>query len=85
MLYECNANRVPLSREISLVKDYIELEKIRYGDRLNVTLNVTNENGDESVAPLLILPFVENAFKHGASDELEGSWISIDIALKHRG
>ncbi len=84
MLYECNANRVPLSREISLVKDYIELEKIRYGDRLNVTLNVTNENGDESVAPLLILPFVENAFKHGASDELEGSWISIDIALKHR-
>ena len=84
MLYECNADRVPLSREVRLVKDYIALEKIRYGERLTVNLNVTNENGDENVAPLIILPFVENAFKHGASDELEASWISIDISLKHK-
>ena len=84
MLYECNAERVPLSKEISLVKDYIELEKIRYGERLSVSFNVNNENGDENLAPLLILPFVENAFKHGASEELEASWISIDMSLKQK-
>lgn len=85
MLYECNADRVPLSKEIALVRDYIELEKIRYGDRLNINMSVNNENGDELVAPLLILPFVENAFKHGASEETEDSWISIDLSLKHKG
>ncbi|WP_420386509.1 sensor histidine kinase [Roseivirga sp.] len=85
MLYECNADKVPLSKEIALVRDYIELEKIRYGSRLNVNMTVNNENGDESVSPLLILPFVENAFKHGASEEIEDSWISIDLSLKHRG
>mgnify|MGYP005813913551 CR=1 FL=1 len=85
MLYECNADKVPLSKEIALVKDYIELEKIRYGERLNINMTVNNENGDESVAPLMILPFVENAFKHGASEEIEDSWISIDLSLKHKG
>lgn len=82
MLYECNADRVPLEREIKLVKDYIALEQIRYGDRLNVTFNISGEVKGHRMAPLMILPFVENSFKHGVSEELDDSWVSIDLEGK---
>ena len=64
------------------MKDYIDLEKIRYGDRLNISYDVKGENEGIRIAPLIILPFVENAFKHGVSDVLEDSWVSIDLELK---
>lgn len=82
MLYECNVERVALKKELKLVKDYIDLEKIRYGERLNVSVDIKGENNDIRIAPLIILPFVENAFKHGVSDILEESWVSIDLELK---
>ena len=82
MLYECNAERVGLKKELKLVQDYIDLEKLRYGDRLNASFNVKGEAGSIELAPLIILPFVENAFKHGVSDVLEESWVSIDLEIK---
>jgi len=82
MLYECNADTVPLSKEIKLVKDYISLEKIRYGKRLNISFNVRGEVESKMVAPMLILPFVENCFKHGVSEELDESWVNIDLEMK---
>ncbi len=85
MLYECNAERVDLQKEVKLVKDYIDLERIRYGDRLNVSFDVKGESSGSKIAPLIILPFVENAFKHGVSDVLEDSWVSIDLELKATG
>ncbi len=84
MLYEGNAESVPLSKEIKLVEDYISLEKIRYGDRLEVSLDVRGETSNKMIAPLLILPFVENCFKHGVSEELNQSWVSIDINTKEK-
>lgn len=82
MLYECNADTVQLSKEIKLVKDYISLEKIRYGKRLNISFNVRGEVESKMVAPMLILPFVENCFKHGVSEELDESWVNIDLEMK---
>ncbi|MEP5611341.1 MAG: histidine kinase [Cyclobacteriaceae bacterium] len=82
MLYECNADTVPLNKEIKLVKDYISLEKIRYGKRLNISFNVRGEVESKMVAPMLILPFVENCFKHGVSEELDESWVNIDLEMK---
>lgn len=82
MLYECSADTVPLEKEVRLVRDYIALEKIRYGDRLNVNFNLHGQVNGRAIAPLMILPFVENAFKHGVSEELDESWISIDLTLK---
>ncbi len=82
MLYECNADTVPLSKEIKLVKDYISLEKIRYGQRLNISFSVRGELDSKMLAPMLILPFVENCFKHGVSEELHESWVNIDLELK---
>lgn len=82
MLYECNADWVPLRKEIKLVEDYISLEKIRYGKRLEVSFDIRGEVEDKMIAPMLILPFVENSFKHGVSEELHQSWVSIDLAIR---
>ena len=82
MLYECNADWVPLKKEIKLVEDYLALERIRYGKRLEVSFDVRGEIEDTMIAPMLILPFVENSFKHGVSEELDQSWVSIDLTIK---
>lgn len=82
MLYECNTDKVPLKKELELVENYVELEKIRYGDRLDVSLTINAEN-NQQIAPMLILPFIENCFKHGVSSETENAWVSIDIQVKN--
>ena len=84
MLYECSSDEVLVEKEIKLVKDYIDLEKIRYGDRLNTAFNVRGSAAGKRMAPLMILPFVENSFKHGVSDEMNDSWVSIDLELKEQ-
>ena len=63
------------------MKDYIELEKARYGDNIEISLNLEGEIKDKFIAPLLLLPFLENAFKHGTSEQLEKPWLSMDIAV----
>jgi two-component system, LytTR family, sensor histidine kinase AlgZ len=82
MLYECKADEVLLEKEIAVMKDYIELEQARYGDNIEISLNIEGDIKDKYIAPLLLLPFLENAFKHGTSDQLEKPWLSMDIAVK---
>jgi len=81
MLYDSNQVEVPLDKEIQYIRNYIDLEKIRYGERLDVTMNIYGSTEGILVAPLLILPFVENSFKHGARNQLHNSWIHIDIEV----
>ena len=82
MLYDCKADEVLLEKEIDVMKDYIELERARYGDNIEISLNTEGDIKDKYIAPLLVLPFLENAFKHGTSDQLEKPWLSMDIAVK---
>jgi len=81
ILYECNVPLVSLDKEIELLKDYISLEKIRYGERLSISFNVIGNTGGIKIAPLLLFPFVENSFKHGASNEPDDSWIEINLEV----
>jgi len=81
MLYECTSDEVLLAKEIKFIRNYIDIEKMRYGDRLDVDIRVTGEIGDRKIAPLVILPFVENCFKHGASEDLQQSWVKITIDI----
>ncbi|MGC4103177.1 sensor histidine kinase [Ferruginibacter sp.] len=81
MLYECDQPLVPLSKEIKLLQDYCSLEKVRYGKNIDIQLSVPENDPSFSIAPLLLLPFVENSFKHGASKMVDGTWISITITL----
>lgn len=82
LLYECREETVELQREIELIRDYIELEKIRYGDRLELDLNIRMDPGGRKVAPVLLLPFIENGFKHGASKKRDRVKMMISMELK---
>ncbi|GAB3340553.1 hypothetical protein GCM10027299_54050 [Larkinella ripae] len=79
MLYDSNLPQVPLRKEIQYIENYITLEKIRYGDRLDVSLNLYASLDGIQIAPLIILPFVENSFKHGVSRQLDCVWVRVDV------
>ena len=81
MLYSCNAPLVPLKQELSMLLEYIGLEQQRYGNDLEVAIQLPAEDAGLLIAPLLILPFIENCFKHGASDMLDKPWINIRLSL----
>jgi sensor histidine kinase YesM len=82
MLYECNRPLVSLTRELKMLEEYIELEKSRYGNELDVHVEVPASETGLAIAPLLLLPFVENSFKHGASKMLDQPWISLTITVE---
>jgi LytS/YehU family sensor histidine kinase len=82
MLYDCKAEQVLLEKEIEVMKAYIDLEKERYANRLEISVNIEGDIKDKYIAPLLLLPFLENAFKHGTSEQLEKPWLSMDIVVK---
>lgn len=82
MLYECNVPLIALRKEIQQIQNMIELEKLRYGNRLDVTLTQSGDLNGWTVPPLLMLPFIENAFKHGVSQGTEDIFINIDISIR---
>ncbi|AQG81092.1 sensor histidine kinase [Spirosoma montaniterrae] len=82
MLYDCNATEVLLEKEIQFMRNYIGLEQLRYGDRLDMSVQITGNYHDKLIAPLLLVPFLENAFKHGTSEQLEQSWMHLDLSVQ---
>jgi sensor histidine kinase YesM len=82
MIYKSNDEFVPLTKELEIVEGYIELEKMRYSDRLNLSYLVNGETGKLQIAPLILLPFIENCFKHGASKDRIKPRIDIQISLE---
>lgn len=81
-LYEANRPTIPIEDELRLIKDYIELEKLRYTDRLTISYHEAIDNLRQPITPLLLIHFVENAFKHGVSETNQASFITIDIQLR---
>jgi len=65
LVYRANLDKVPISKEVQLLNNYIGLEQLRYGDHLRIETNISVQNDNLLVAPLLLLPFAENCFKHG--------------------
>lgn len=81
MLYDCKSEEVRLEKEIEMIKNYIDLEKDRYGNKVEVSWSVEGEIKDKLIAPLLFLPFIENAFKHGTSNLVDKSWVAVDMSV----
>ncbi len=79
ILYRMNAPRIPIANEIRIIEDYIALEKIRFSDRVNLNFTSHIASKDLQIPPMLIIPFVENAFKHGVTKSMGASWIKIAI------
>jgi LytS/YehU family sensor histidine kinase len=78
ILYQVNKPKVSLKEEVLHIKEYIELEKIRFQDTLKVSFNFDNIADEIQVAPMLLIPFVENAFKHGS---LIDGFLTVEIII----
>jgi hypothetical protein len=77
---EASESQVPLSKEVSYITNYIELQKLRITDKIVITFEVTGDAESKQIAPFLLIPFVENAFKYGVnSEENSDIWIRIEI------
>jgi hypothetical protein len=81
ILYDCNRPLVSLDQELAMIKEYLALETTRYSKGLEMTVQLPVPS-EFLIAPLLLLPFIENSFKHGASQMIEKPWISIAVEIK---
>ena len=81
LLYEGDKNGVPLSREFEFLRTYIKLMQLRYTDKVRISLDLPDEVPDKTIPPLMLISFVENAFKHGVSYQRE-SFIEVKAELK---
>ena len=84
ILYQCNDKYVTIEKESNLIKNYIDLEKLRYGARLSLSFEEDIDNPDTAIAPLILVSLIENAFKHGASGSLSNPVIKISLSIKNQ-
>lgn len=80
VLYEAEKERVPLEKEIGYIRDYIHLQEMRFDDALSLDFTCTGDPTGQRIAPLVLIPFIENAFKHGVNAE-ENSHIRIRLEI----
>lgn len=84
MLYETSGEYIAIEQELKIMNDYIALEKLRYDDTLRVNFNHDVEDLKQSIRPLLLIPLVENAFKHGVSETRNQPFVDIHLSIRDR-
>ena len=84
MLYESGKETITIQEEMSFLKDYIELQRMRYDHKLTLKITEAVDNLSEQISPLLFIPLIENAFKHGVEENTGNSFIYIEISLKNK-
>lgn len=81
MLFELDGNKVPLAKDVENLENYIALERIRQGNNARIVFNQTGTIDNQMIEPLLLLPLVENAFKHGVNKMIEGAYLEIKLEV----
>jgi len=81
-LYESKDNFIPLEKELTVLDNYIGLQKIRSDAKLNIEINKSGNVNGQKIAPLLLITFLENAFKHGAKGSSESTFIKLRIGVE---
>lgn len=84
MLYETGGAYISLEQELKIINDYISLEKLRYDESLRINFNHDVEDMKQSIPPLLLIPLVENAFKHGVSETRNRPFVDIHLSVNKR-
>ena len=84
MLYETGGPYIAIGQELKIISDYIALEKLRYDETLQVNFNYNIEDMNQSLPPLLLMPLVENAFKHGVSETRVRPFVDIHLSVVSR-
>lgn len=81
-LYECNSNQIPLKNELAYIESFMELESLRQNSNFELASNISKREGEGlTIAPFILIPFIENAFKHLSEDLELKKWIGLDIDL----
>ncbi len=83
MIYDTRKPLILIEEEWDLIRNYIELEQLRYSNKLDLQLNFENLGANTSITPLILLPFVENAFKHGVAESTERAFVKIDCKINN--
>lgn len=81
MIYDANKEKVALRKEIAYMNDYIHLESIRLNQKFHLDFKVDGSQDNVDISPLVMLTFLENAFKHGVSDQEENCWIKVNLQI----
>ncbi len=84
MLYEAGGSYIAIEQELKIIGDYISLEKLRYDDTLRINFNYDVEDMHQALPPLLLMPLVENAFKHGVSETRYRPFVDIHLSVASR-
>lgn len=84
MLYETSGEHIAIEQEVKIINDYIALESLRYDDSLRVNFNHDIEDMRQAIPPLLLIPLVENAFKHGVSESRSQPFVDVHLSVKSR-
>ena len=83
MLYECDQDWIPLDREIAMMNEYIELEKLRMDEEFEMVVQVKGVTTDKQVPPLLLLPFIENSFRLSTLGNGK-KWMSMELMVEEK-
>ena len=81
MIYESNYKQVDLSKEIEYMQNYVSLERLRLNNQIPIQFNVHGDATGIKIAPLILITFLENAFKHGVSGDNKKAWVNLTIEL----
>lgn len=84
MLYETSEPYIAIEQDLKIIEDYIALEKLRYDESLRVNFNYDLEDMKQALPPLLLIPLVENAFKHGAAETPDRPFVNIHLSIRNR-
>lgn len=82
LLYETRSKRQSLENEILCIQNYLDLERVRHSDELEVDMSISGDIQDKEIAPILLLSFIENAFKHGVHKNIGEIKIDIDFTIR---
>ena len=84
MLYEASGEYIGIGQELKVVSDYIALEQLRYDASLHINFNHDIEDMNQAIPPLLLIPLVENAFKHGVSETRHKPFVEVHLSVRQR-
>jgi LytS/YehU family sensor histidine kinase len=84
MIYDSNHAKVLLSKEIEYMENYISLEKLRLNNQIPIIFEISGQVNQAQIVPLILITFLENAFKHGVSNNATDAYISIKLLVQNQ-
>jgi sensor histidine kinase YesM len=82
VIYDCRSEKVPLHKELKFIKSYVDLERLRYDEQAAIQFHIEGDSDGHMISPLLLIQFIENAFKHGLEENKSDCFLSITIKVQ---